>query len=142
MYEVIDFFAHGSNHCPVYIRLKVHPRWRKKPGSSVRRIMKTSGFESLRKKLDEGSIHRAEVVTKILSFFSNLKWSGIKTRQGMDESWSIWVKKYKLMVETLIGTRPAKVASWGRKFDLEVRRLCKEASIARSWFIEAKRAGG
>ena len=45
------------------------------------------------------------------------------------------------MVEKLIGTRWASVSSWGRKFDQIVRTLCKEASIARSWFIEAKRAG-
>ena len=111
MYEVVDFIEHGSDHCPVYIRLKVHPRWRKRPVGSVRRIMKNSGLESLRKKLDEGSIHRPKVVTKILSFFANLKWSEVKTRKGMDELWSLWVKKYNLMVETLIGTRPAKVAS-------------------------------
>ena len=30
----------------------------------------------------------------------------------------------------------------GRKFDCKVREFCIEASIARSWFVEAKRAGG
>ena len=138
MYEVIDFIEHGSDHCPVYIRLKVQPRWQKKPVEQVRRIIKTSGVESLREKLVEGSIHRTGVVSTILSFFSDLKWSGIKSREEMDEMWAVWVKRYNLMVESLIGTRPARLASWGRKFDPEVRRLCKEASIARCWFIEAK----
>ena len=45
------------------------------------------------------------------------------------------------MVEELIGTRWARVSSWGRKFNSRVRELCTEASIARSWFIEAKRSG-
>ena len=82
------------------------------------------------------------VIAKVLSFFSDLKWSQVKTRKEIDELWCVWVKRYNLMVETLIGTRPAKAVSWGRKFDIEVRRLCKEASIARCWFLEAKRAGG
>ena len=74
----------------------------------------------------EGSIHREGVVAKVLSFFSDLKWSQNKTRKEIDELWCIWVKRYNLMVDTLIGTRPAKAVSWGRKFDLEVRRLCKD----------------
>ena len=46
------------------------------------------------------------------------------------------------MVDMLIGTRMVKDSTWGRKFDPEVRKLCKEASIARSWYIKAKRFGG
>ena len=56
--------------------------------------------------------------------------------------WEKWMKIYNSLVEELIGTRWARVSSWGRKFDSKVRKLCIEASIARSWFVEAKRAGG
>ena len=72
MYEVVDFIEHGSDHCPVYICLKVDPSWRKKPVQPVRRILKSSGMESLRKRLVEGSIHRSEIVTKVHSFFLDL----------------------------------------------------------------------
>ena len=60
----------------------------------------------------------------------------------MNILWEKWLKIYNSLVEELIGTRWARVSSWGRKFDSKVRKLCIEASIARSWFVEAKRAGG
>ena len=57
----------------------------------------------------------------------------------MNALWCSWVRSYDLMVEKVIGTRPSSDATWGRKFSLEVRKLCKEASVARSQFINAKR---
>ena len=60
----------------------------------------------------------------------------------MNSLWEKWIKIYNSLVEELIGTRWARVSSWGRKFDSKVRELCIEASIARSWYVEAKRAGG
>ena len=50
--------------------------------------------------------------------------------------------KYNCLVQELIGTRWARVSSWGRKFNSKVRELFIEASIPRSWYVEAKRAGG
>ena len=43
------------------------------------------------------------------------------------------------MLEKLVGTRPARDGTWGRKFSPKVRELCKDASVARSQFIEARR---
>ena len=60
----------------------------------------------------------------------------------MNSLWGEWLRCYNSLVEEIIGTRWARVASWGRKFDSNVRNLCKVASIARSWFVKAKRAGG
>ena len=31
------------------------------------------------------------------------------------------------------------MSSWGRKLNSGIRKLCVKASVARSWFIEAKR---
>ena len=31
VYKVLDFIEHGSDHSPVYLRLKVFPTWMKKP---------------------------------------------------------------------------------------------------------------
>ena len=45
------------------------------------------------------------------------------------------------MLKKLVGTRPASQGTWGRKFSLEVRELCKEASVARPQFIKARREG-
>ena len=59
----------------------------------------------------------------------------------MNSLWADWVDKFNSLIEDLIGTRWARISSWGRKFDVKVRRLCKEASIARSWFVKAKRVG-
>ena len=43
-------------------------------------------------------------------------------------------------MEKLVGTRPARVTTWGRKFDSNLRALCKRASISRSWYILACQA--
>ena len=93
MYEIIDFIEHGSDHC-VYIRLNVHPEWKKKPKIQGRRIIQKSGYESLRQKLTKGSSHRSGVVTRVLNFFSDLHWSKVKTRKDMDTLWSSWVERY------------------------------------------------
>ena len=42
------------------------------------------------------------------------------------------------MVEELFGTRGARVPSWGRKSNSEIRGLSVKAC---SWFIEPKREG-
>ena len=142
MFEVVDFIEYGSDHCPIYIRLNVRPSWKKKSVLKSRRIIKKIGFESLKNRLGKGSIHRSGVSRRILNFFSDLKWAKVQTRRDMDSLWSLWVKRYKELVESLMGTRKVKDSAWGRKFDPEVRKRCKEASIARSWYIEAKRSGG
>ena len=46
--EVMDFIEHGSDHSPIYLRVKVYPAWIKCPPSK-RRILKKSGIESLEK---------------------------------------------------------------------------------------------
>ena len=56
----------------------------------------------------------------------------------MDVLWEHWLKSYNTLTEDLIGTRWARVSSWGRKFDMDIRKLCLKASIARAWFVEAK----
>ena len=74
--------------------------------------------------------------------FSDLQWSKAENRMGMNQLWDEWLKIYNALVEVLIGTRWARVSSWGRKFNPRLRELCVAASVARSWFVEAKRAGG
>ena len=140
-YEVLDFLEHGSDHSPVYIRLKVYPSWVKRSKPPRRRILKSSGIEELRRKLEGDESSRCKVVSTIVRSFSNLRWTEAKTREDMNGLWEVWVDIFNSLVEDLIGTRWARISSWGRKFDMEVRVLCKEASIARSWFVETKRAG-
>ena len=142
MYEVLDFIEHGSDHSPVYLRLRVYPSWGKKCKPPNRRILNKSGMEHLRRRLSAGSRTRKEIVHKINNTFSQLEWSKATTREDMNGLWDEWIKRYTNLVEELIGTRWARVSSWGRKFNSRIRKLCVKASIARSWFIEAKRAGG
>ena len=78
---------------------------------------------------------------KIGSAFSHIKWSQANTRNDMNILWEQWVKSYNTLIEELIGTRWARVSSWGRKFNMKVRKLCLKASIARAWFVEAKSLG-
>ena len=82
-----------------------------------------------------------KIVLMILNSFSNLNWSKAASREDMNGLWVKWVDIFNSLVEKLIGTRLARVSSWGRKFDINVRRLCKKASIARAWLVEAKHAG-
>ena len=91
--------------------------------------------------MDGDENFRRKVVSKIVGSFSDLRWTVANTREDMNGLWELWVVNFNSLVEDIIGTRWARVSSWGRKFDMEVRILCKEASIARSWFVEAKRAG-
>ena len=44
MYEVVDFLEHGSEHSPVYVRLKVYPSWSKGSNPPRRRILKLSNL--------------------------------------------------------------------------------------------------
>ena len=59
----------------------------------------------------------------------------------MNVLWEQWLKSFNTLIEELIGTRWARVSSWGRKFNMKVRKLCLKASIARAWFVEAKSFG-
>ena len=100
--------------------------------------MKAGGVESLRRKLKDGGPARKEIALKIQDYFSDMGWRKAESRDDMNILWQKWVLKYNSLVEELIGTR---CSSWGRKFNAKIRELCTEASIARSWFIEAKRTG-
>ena len=91
--------------------------------------------------MEGGGRERKEIVRKIQDSFSRMGWPKAESRVDMNTIWVKWVRIYNSLVEELIGTRWARVSSWGRKFNSRVRELCTEASIARSWFIEAKRSG-
>ena len=141
LYEVLDFVEHGSDHSPVYLRLKVQPTWINRPNLPKRRILKRSGIELLRRRLGINSSTRIKTVYKIVSAFSHLEWSKANTRHDMDVLWEQWLKSYNTLIDDLIGTRWARVSSWGREFNMDVRKLCLKASIARAWFVEAKSFG-
>ena len=64
LYEVLDFVEHGSDHSPVYLRLKVYPSWIKRPVLPKRRILKRSGIKSLEKKLGLNSGTREEPLSR------------------------------------------------------------------------------
>ena len=142
MYDVVDFIEHGSDHSPVYVRLRVYPSWRKSSNTPRKRILKSSGIEKLEEILRGESRSKQRVIGRIKGAFSHIDWSSAMTRKDMNNLWSLWQESYGSLVEEIIGTRWARVSSWGRKFDMEVRELCKKASVARSWFVEAKRARG
>jgi len=74
MYEVIDWIETGSDHCPIYLRVKIDPKWVKGSKLPVRQILKSSGLKSLRKKLDNAAC-RASVLTEIEDAFHPLNWS-------------------------------------------------------------------
>ena len=141
VFEVVDFIEHGSDHCPLYLRVKVFPTWHRRIKKPVRRILKSSKFESLRKTLEGGGKGRSGMISKVLRFFSHaaLDWSSAVTKGDMNNLWCSWVRSYDLMVEKLVGTRPATDGTWGRKFSPEIRELCKDASVARSQFIKTRR---
>ena len=140
MHEIIDFMEHGSDHCPVYVRLRVHPKWSGKARPITRRILKTSGLKSLYRKMSSLSSRR-NIVNIIKSQFSSVDWASASSREDMNSRWLEWVKLYDSLVEKLIGTRRATQSTWGRKFDNCIRAFCKKASISRSWFLKAKLAG-
>ena len=127
---------------PLFTYALVHPNWIRRSKPPRKRILKTGGVESLKKKLNGGGHARKEIAFKIQSTFSNIGWSKAESRADMNTLWEKWLMKYNCLVEELIGTRWARVSSWVRKFNSKVRELCIEASIARSWYVEAKRAGG
>ena len=69
--------------------------------------------------------------------FSSINWCEAVNREDMDCLWSKWVAAFDDLVGKLVGTRPARTTSWGRMFDINVRALCKQASISRCWYILA-----
>ena len=83
-----------------------------------------------KRKLSFSCHTRGIIACKIHSAFSHLNWSKASNREEMDYLWEEWVKSYNALVEDFIGTRWARVSSWGRKYDSEIRKLCVEASIA------------
>ena len=104
VHEVIDFLEHGSDHCPVYVRLRVHPKWSKKISPITKRILKTSGLKSLSLKMSSVSA-RPHVLNKIKSYFSHLDWASASSREDMNDLWQKWANQYALLTEELIGTR-------------------------------------
>ena len=84
LYEVLDFVEHGSDHSPVYLRLRIHPKWIKRSKPVRKRILKTRGVEYLRKKLNGRSQARKEIVLKIQSSFSGIGWSKAESRTDMN----------------------------------------------------------
>ena len=140
MYEVVDWIETGSDHCPIYLRAKVYPAWGRSSKLPTRRILKSSGLRSLRKRLGN-PISRASVVSVIKNTFSPLCWTDANDQKDMDRLWSRWVESYRMLVDRVIGTRPARKSSWGRQFDSDVRSRCKQASISRAWYILAHQTG-
>ena len=86
MYEVIDFLEHGSDHCPVYVRLRVHPKWSGRIRPMTRPILKTSGLKSLYLKMSSVST-RTNIVNRIKSYFSTLDWNSASSREDMNRLW-------------------------------------------------------
>ena len=84
---------------------------------------------------------RQKTVFTIKSAFSHLEWAKARTRNDMNELGEQWVKSYNTLTEDLIGSRLARISSWGRKLNMDIRNLCREASIARAWFVEAECLG-
>ena len=90
--------------------------------------------------LNSGS--RDRTASKIVSTFSHVEWSTARSRDDMNVLWKVWLKTYNTLVDDLIGTRWARVSSWGWKYDIGIRKLCVKASIARAWFVTARARGG
>ena len=109
MYEVVDFLEHGSDHSPVYVRLKVYPSWSKSSNPPKRRILKSSGIESLGKQLCGDSHTKQKIILKILGAFKHLEWAKAVTRRDMNDLWRVWMKCYDSLVEEIIGTRWARI---------------------------------
>ena len=72
MYEVLDFIEHGSDHSPVYVRLKIYPSWSKSSKPPRRRILKSSGIKSLREQLSGDSCTEQKMILKMLDGFKYL----------------------------------------------------------------------
>ena len=112
MYDVLDWFETGSDHCPIYLRVRVYPDWCKRLKPQTRRIFKTSGLKKLRNKLENVDT-RSSVVSKINLAFSSLNWSEALDREDMDRLWSRWIVAFDNLVNNQVGTRPARESSWG-----------------------------
>ena len=89
----------------------------------------------------EKSESRSYIVSKIKLAFSSLNWTEAENRDDMNYLWSMWVEAFEGLVEREIGTRTTRETSWGRPFDPNVRALCKQASITRSWYLMASKEG-
>ena len=137
LFEVLDFIEHGSDHCPIYLRVKLFPKWQKRFKKPARRILKSSGLKSLQKTLEVAGPARSRMIDKVLGFFSqpSLDWSSAVTRSDMNDLWCLWVRSYDLVIEKLVCTTPTGDGTWGRKFSAKVRELCKQASVAHSQFM-------
>ena len=89
----------------------------------------------------EKSESRSYIASKIKLAFSSLNWTEAENRDDMNYLWSMWVEAFEGLVEREIGTRTTRETSWGRPFDPNVRALCKQASITRSWYLMASKEG-
>ena len=127
LYEVLDFLEHGSDHSPVYVKLKVFPKWIKKPKVTRRRIINYRGMESLRKRLKDPET-RLPIVNKIIDAFSDLNWKAADSLADINALWTKWKVCYNGLVQSLIGTRLTREFTCGRKFDDCLRKLCKRSS--------------
>ena len=80
-FEVLDFIEHGSDHCPIYLRVKLFPKWQKRIKKPARTILKSSGLKSLQKTLEVAGPARSRMIDKVLGFFSqpSLDWSSAVT---------------------------------------------------------------
>ena len=70
MYEVVDWIETGSDHCPIYLRVRVHPKWVKRSQPHTKRILKSSGLRSLRMSMINVA-SRPSVVSDIHLAFSS-----------------------------------------------------------------------
>ena len=83
MYEVIDWIETGSDHSPIYLRVRVHPEWTKRSLRPTKQILKASGLRSLSKKLGNVAC-RPLIISKINMAFSSLNWCIAVNRRDMD----------------------------------------------------------
>ena len=74
MFEVVDWIETGSDHCPIYLRVRVFPNWTKRSKLPVRQFLKSSGLRSLQRKL-RSTFSRARVISDIKNAFYSLDWS-------------------------------------------------------------------
>ena len=92
-YEVIDWMETGSDHCPVYVRVKVYPYWSKSPLLPSRRILKTSGIRDLESRVKHAA-ECASLTQDINAAFTSVKWANAVNRNDMDVLWSEWVEAF------------------------------------------------
>ena len=64
-YKMVDFLEHGSDHSPIYVRLKVYTSYSKSFTPPKRRILRYSGIESQGKQLSFDSSTKQKSILKI-----------------------------------------------------------------------------